>query len=198
MDNWLVIILGLGDMIWSITDKQRTVCCLYPMVIHKPHSSQLEKNASKKSVYVPFDADLSTLFYAKRALELVRLAQLPSMFTSDLVSLDSGCDFFGLFPARMNWSRVLALLLPREGEPAGRPRRWLFNLKNRCPKTLSYAQQRHPWLLSILIHYTFPSISSIFVFHLQPVCELAMCFQMGYWFNWMDSWYLILMSCAKC
>lgn len=48
----------------------------------------------KITVCVPFDADLSILFCEKRTLELVRFAQLPSMFVSDPVLLDSGLDFF--------------------------------------------------------------------------------------------------------
>lgn len=194
----LFIVLGLGDTIWSIADKQRTVWHLYAHGNSQTSEQSIGEKCFKKiTVYIPFDADLSILFCAKRALELERIAQLPSLFISDPVLLNSGCDFLGSFPATMNWSRVLPLF-PLQGRWTCRQtRRWLFNLKNRCLETFSHAEQRHPWLLSILIHYTFPNTLSIFVFHLQPVCELSTCFQMEYWFNWMDSWYLILMSCAK-
>lgn len=43
----------------------------------------------KTLLYVQSDTDLSILFCAKTALELMRLVQLPSVFISDPV-LDSG------------------------------------------------------------------------------------------------------------
>lgn len=43
----------------------------------------------KTPLYVQSDTDLSILFCAKMALELMRLVQLPSVFISDPV-LDSG------------------------------------------------------------------------------------------------------------
>lgn len=146
------------------------------------------KMLQKITVCVPFDADLSILFHKKRTLELVRLAQLPrSCIIRQWLGFFWGCFI-------MNWSRLLPLFSSKESEPAERPGGGCSIWGTEVWKAFS----RHPWLLDILIHYTFPNTLSIFVFHLQSVCELPMCFQTGNCFNWMDSWYLILMFCTKC
>lgn len=99
--------------------------------------------------------------------------------------------FWGCFI--MNWSRLLPLFSSKESEPAERPGGGCLIWGTEVWKAFS----RHPWLLGVLIHYTFPNTLSIFVFHLQSVCELPMWFQTGNCFNWMDSWCLILMFCTK-
>lgn len=149
----------------------------------------------KNSRHVPFDTDLSILFCAKTALELVRLVQLPSMLISDPVSLDRGWELLllVLFPGTMNF----CCFPPPNKVNLQADQEVKFELKNSSLETLSQDIPRYPWLLNILIHYMFLSKLNRFVFHLQSACELSVCFQRGHCFNWMNGWHLILMPCAK-
>lgn len=145
--------------------------------------------------YVPFDTDLSILFCAKTALELGRLVQLPSMFISDPALLDSGWELLllFLFPATMNF----CCISPLSKVNLQTDQEMKFELESSSLETLSQDIPRYPWWFNILIHYTFLNKLSRFVFHEESTCELSVCFQRELCFNWMDSWHLILVPCAK-
>lgn len=118
----------------------------------------------------------------------MRLVQLPSVFISHPVLLDNGWELFllVLFPT-MNFSSPSKVNLQADQEVK-------FELKNSSLETLPQDIPRYPWLLNILIHYTFLNKLNRFVFHLQSACELSVCFQRGHCFNWMNIWHLMLMS----
>lgn len=121
--NWVIDLLQYWhlEIQFNPLEISKGQCGVFiPTVIHKLRSSQLEKNASKKStVYVPFDGDLSILLCVKRTLGLVRFAQLPSVYFRSCI-IRQWLWFFGggWFPDTMNWSRLSS---SKDGELAGRP-----------------------------------------------------------------------------
>lgn len=87
--------------------------------------------------------------------------------------------FFILFPATMNF----CYFSPPSKVSLQADQEVKFELKNSSLETLYQNIPRYPWLLNILIHYTFLNTLGRFVFHLQSACELSVCFQRGHCFN---------------
>lgn len=167
------------------------------MVFHKLQSSQLEKNSSKNHSLCSIWCRSVNPILCKESFRTSETCSATNYVYFRSCITRQWLWFWGFFSSHDELEQSSATFLLRGRWTCRQTRRWLFNLKNRCPETPSHTEQRQSWQLSILIHYTFPNTLSISVFHLQSVSELSMWFQTGYWFNWMDNWYLILMSCAK-
>lgn len=103
-------------------------------------------------------------------------------------------SFVGLVSSH---DELLLYFSSKQGEPSNRPGDEVWVEEQLFGDTFS----RHPQISLVTQHpdplYLFLNKLSRFVFHKQSACELSECFQREHCSNWMDSWHLILVPCAK-